>query len=148
MADSEHLVGNATKDRFFAAICDNFVALVAALVAGSAVGTLGDPVPNVVVFVSYFAYYFLCEGLLSTTPGKFVCGLSVRGLSGKRCTWLQAAIRTLLRLVEVNPILLGALPAGLAVLATKRHQRLGDLLAGTVVVPRSEAPPASGGTGP
>jgi hypothetical protein len=43
-------------------------------------------------------------------------------------------LRTLLRVIEVNPILLGALPAGIMLLVTKRRQRLGDLLAGTVVI--------------
>jgi uncharacterized RDD family membrane protein YckC len=41
--------------------------------------------------------------------------------------------RTLARLVEVNP-LGGGLIAAIAVLATKDHQRLGDLWAGTYVV--------------
>ncbi|MCP3963087.1 MAG: hypothetical protein GY719_35050 [bacterium] len=50
-------------------------------------------------------------------------------------------MRTLLRVFEVNPLLFGSLPAGLLVAFTKKHQRLGDSLAGTVVVPRhSHAP--------
>ena len=36
--------------------------------------------------------------------------------------------------IEVNPLLLGGLPAGLVVIATERKQRIGDLLAGTLVV--------------
>jgi uncharacterized RDD family membrane protein YckC len=39
-----------------------------------------------------------------------------------------------LRLIEVNPFLVGGLPAGLVLLLTRRRQRLGDLLAGTYVV--------------
>jgi uncharacterized RDD family membrane protein YckC len=37
-------------------------------------------------------------------------------------------------LVEANPLLLGGLPAGIAILASERNQRLGDLAAGTLVV--------------
>jgi uncharacterized RDD family membrane protein YckC len=39
--------------------------------------------------------------------------------------------------VEVNPILLGALPAALAGVFSKRHQRFGDMLGGSVVVRRT-----------
>jgi uncharacterized RDD family membrane protein YckC len=38
-------------------------------------------------------------------------------------------------ILEVNPLLLGGLPAGLVIISTKRKQRIGDLLAGTLVVP-------------
>jgi uncharacterized RDD family membrane protein YckC len=43
-------------------------------------------------------------------------------------------IRSGLRIFEVNPLLLGGLPAGLVIIASQRKQRIGDLLAGTVVV--------------
>jgi uncharacterized RDD family membrane protein YckC len=43
-----------------------------------------------------------------------------------------------MRLVEVNPLLLGALPAGISILATERKQRIGDLQAGTVVVHQNQ----------
>jgi uncharacterized RDD family membrane protein YckC len=43
-------------------------------------------------------------------------------------------VRTLLRLLEANPLLFGGLPAGVAILLSGRNQRLGDLAAGTMVV--------------
>lgn len=43
-------------------------------------------------------------------------------------------MRTLLRLVEVSPFLAGGVPAGIVAAATKTHQRLGDLAAGTFVI--------------
>jgi uncharacterized RDD family membrane protein YckC len=43
-------------------------------------------------------------------------------------------VRTLFRLIEVNPILAGGLPAGIAVIATRGKQRLGDMAAGTYVL--------------
>jgi len=58
----------------------------------------------------------------------------VRKLDGSPCDWKAALIRGALRLVEVNPILLGGLPAGLAIIASARKQRIGDMLAGTLVV--------------
>jgi uncharacterized RDD family membrane protein YckC len=39
-----------------------------------------------------------------------------------------------LRIIEVNPLLFGGIPAGIAVILSRRKQRIGDLLAGTVVV--------------
>ncbi|MBV9122455.1 MAG: RDD family protein [Planctomycetes bacterium] len=132
------LIGDATITRYFAMISDNLLAFIGAAWVASRFGALGDILPNIVLFVSYFVYFLLTEGLLSTTPGKFLCGLCVRTLSGGRCSWAQAAIRTVFRFVEANPILLGALPGAITVLVTRRHQRLGDLLAGTVVVSSSE----------
>jgi len=59
----------------------------------------------------------------------------VRKLDGSPCDWKAALIRGGLRLFEVNPLLLGGLPAGLVIISTSQKQRLGDILAGTVVVP-------------
>jgi len=40
-----------------------------------------------------------------------------------------------MRVLEVNPVLLGAFPAALSVVFSPKHQRFGDKLAGTIVVP-------------
>jgi uncharacterized RDD family membrane protein YckC len=81
--------------------------------------------------------------LVGTTIGKSLFALKVCQSSGAPCTAKQAAVRTALRFVEVNPLLLGGIPAGIAILTTKRRQRIGDLLAGTVVVKASSAGPGS-----
>jgi len=88
----------------------------------------------VLFFLTYLAYFFLLETLWSRTFGKFFQGLVIRKLDGSRCDWKAALIRSALRLVEVNPLLLGGLPAGLVIVASERKQRIGDLLAGTLVV--------------
>nr|QQZ49185.1 hypothetical protein JKL49_18910 [Phenylobacterium glaciei] len=54
---------------------------------------------------------------------------------GQRPAIWRVIVRTLTRLIEANPFLLGGIPAGLIANFTKRRQRLGDLLAGTYVVP-------------
>lgn len=56
---------------------------------------------------------------------------------GTPAGWREASIRTALRILEVNPILAGGLPAGLAIMVTKKRKRLGDLMADTAVVPRT-----------
>jgi len=83
-------------------------------------------------------YYFVFEAVWARTPGKFLTGLEVRMMDGSTASTRAAAIRTLARIVEVTPLLLGGLPAGITILATKRKQRVGDLLAGTVVISKGK----------
>jgi uncharacterized RDD family membrane protein YckC len=88
----------------------------------------------VLFFLTYLAYFFLMEALWSRTVGKLFQGLVIRKLDGTRCDWKAALIRSALRILEVNPLLLGGLPAGLVIIASERKQRIGDILAGTLVV--------------
>lgn len=80
------------------------------------------------------AYFPVLEHLFGRTLGKTVCRLRVVNSTGGRPSWSQAILRTLLRVVEVNPILLGGIPAGIIVLSTKARQRLGDIVAVTFVL--------------
>jgi len=66
-------------------------------------------------------------------------GLVVRNIDGTRGELKSHLIRTLARLLEANPILLGGIPAGIAIISSTRKQRIGDLLAGTVVVSKRDA---------
>jgi uncharacterized RDD family membrane protein YckC len=89
----------------------------------------------ILFFLIYLAYFIVLEALWSRTLGKYFQVLIVRKLDGSRCDWKASLIRGCLRIIEVNPLLLGGIPAGLVIISTKRKQRLGDILAGTVVVP-------------
>jgi uncharacterized RDD family membrane protein YckC len=66
------------------------------------------------------------------TPGKRLVGLRVIGDSGVRITIAQAAIRNFFRVLDSLPLtyVLGAI----AHLVSPRGQRIGDVVAGTVVV--------------
>ena len=86
---------------------------------------------SIVVFVFYF---IVLESLGGITLGKLLSGLRVVNANGETPSVSQVTIRTLLRIVEVNPILLGGLPAAVFVLMSKKQQRLGDMLANTYVV--------------
>ena len=90
----------------------------------------------VMIVVGYLAYYFVSKLLFSTTIAKFVNGLVVRNFDGGRPTFRQITIRTLMRLIEANPMLLGGLPAAARILWSRDKQRFGDKLAGTIVVRR------------
>jgi uncharacterized RDD family membrane protein YckC len=89
---------------------------------------------GVAAFTFFFGYYFFSEWIFSATPGKFLAGIKVAQTNRQPITSGQSAIRTLMRIVEANPILLGALPAAASIVLSKQRQRLGDMLAGTVVV--------------
>jgi uncharacterized RDD family membrane protein YckC len=129
----EVVPGDASKDRFFALVFDNLIGLVIGIVAAGAIPNNQVVLRATVWVAGYLGYFFLFEALFGSSPGKMIFGLWVRRLEGGRCSWLQAGVRTLARLIEVNPLLLGALPAAIAVLASKNRQRLGDRLAGTTV---------------
>ena|GEM_PF-796192 len=79
-------------------------------------------------------YYLLFEGFTGFTVGKLALRIQVVDEQGRAPGFVKSLIRTSSRLLEINPILLGGLPAGIAVLASRRNQRLGDMGANTFVV--------------
>lgn len=128
------MTGNSGRPRIFAFVIDNLLAMVAAFIVLAALKT-GNPYLGAgALCLTYLGYFFLFEALWSRTPGKYLQGLVVVGADGRRCGWRAALVRTLLRVLEANPLLFGGVPAGVAILASKRNQRLGDRAAGTLVV--------------
>ena len=128
------MTGNSGRPRIFAFVLDNLLAMVAAFLVVAALKTDNPYLGAGALSLTYLGYFFLFEATWSRTPGKYLQGLAVVDPSGGRCGWRRALVRTLVRVVEANPLLFGGLPAGLAVLASGRNQRLGDLAAGTLVV--------------
>jgi uncharacterized RDD family membrane protein YckC len=78
------------------------------------------------------AYYIGAEALLAATPGKALLDLRVASVDGRPLNARQAVVRNLLRIVDGLPFLY--LAGIIAIAASKRHQRVGDMVAGTVVV--------------
>jgi uncharacterized RDD family membrane protein YckC len=104
-----------------------------------------------VIAVTWFLMSWFYGGLFETfwngqTPGKYLTRLRVLTVDGEPVTGWQAVLRNILRAADALPVV--ALPgfdsgpaflplymAGLfACLASRRYQRLGDLVAGTMVV--------------
>jgi len=80
-----------------------------------------------------FGYPVACETLWrGRTLGKAAMGLRVVTVEGAPVRFRHAAIRASLGLVELG--LTGGAVAVLSILVTRRHQRLGDLVAGTLVL--------------
>lgn len=85
-----------------------------------------------VYFVVVFAYYMLMEGYLGQTVGKMLLGIKVvREDNGEVPGLGGAAIRTALRIIDGFFFYLVAF---IAVLASGKNQRLGDMVAHTLVV--------------
>lgn len=97
----------------------------------------------ILVFLVMFGYPITFETVWrGRTPGKAWLGLRVVTVEGAPVTFRHAAIRAALGLVDFG--LTSGVAAVISSLVSKRHQRLGDFVAGTVVLrERSGAPPAT-----
>ncbi|MDT3436978.1 RDD family protein [Haloarcula sp. 1CSR25-25] len=95
-------------------------------------GVLG----NLFGLIIGFGYYIYLEGTYGQTIGKMALDIVVVTEDGDPIDYGPAAIRTLLRIVDILPAFY--LVGIVAVLVTDRKQRLGDLVADTVVVRAGE----------
>lgn len=92
--------------------------------------------PSWTIYATYlliFAYYALLEGMAGGSVGKLALGLRVRMDDGRPATGVAIVVRNLVRIPEV---FLYYIPSALSCLISKRHKRLGDFAAGTVVARR------------
>jgi uncharacterized RDD family membrane protein YckC len=86
-----------------------------------------------VAFVVNWGYFALCEAYWQgQTPGKRVMKLRVIKDSGRQITLFEALARNLVRFIDYLPGMY--LTGVIAMLCNKRNQRLGDMVAGTLVV--------------
>jgi uncharacterized membrane protein SpoIIM required for sporulation/uncharacterized RDD family membrane protein YckC len=85
-------------------------------------------------FALLWGYYVLFEGLMDgQTPGKRLHRIRVVREGGYSVTFGVSAVRNLLRVVDMQPFVF-YLVGMASVLLTKRGRRLGDIVAGTIVV--------------
>ena len=84
------------------------------------------------MFCVEWVYFVVSEGVWGTTFGKRMAGLRVVTVDGRPIGFSEAALRNVLRAADLLPI--GYLVGVTSMACTKRFQRLGDLLAGTMVV--------------
>jgi len=83
-------------------------------------------------------YFPITEGLWGQSLGKLVVRLVVVDANGDKPGLGRAALRTLTRLIEVNPLFFGGVPAGIIVACNTERQRLGDMLAKTYVISKAD----------
>jgi uncharacterized RDD family membrane protein YckC len=103
-----------------------------AVLAGTALGDTGSLLLVFVGVVATLGYGFLLEGLYGYTPGKYLLGLVVVKSDGSNCTVGASILRNLLWIVDALPT--ANLVAMVLILVTDDNQRVGDLVADTVVV--------------
>jgi uncharacterized RDD family membrane protein YckC len=119
--------------RVVAILIDLILIGVVTSVLGSVLARVGlAAVGSLLALVLTFGYYIYLEGTYGQTIGKMALGLVVVTEDGGDIDYKPAAIRTVLRIVDVLPVLY--LLGFIVVLVTDRKQRIGDLVANTVVV--------------
>ena len=129
--------------RMLAALVDaalQLVALLGILLASLAANELGALFGGLETALLYLFVFLLLFGYPAgfetwwrgRTPGKAALGLRVVTVEGGPIRFRHAAIRAILGLVD--KYLLSAVPGVLSVLLSSRNQRLGDLVAGTLVL--------------
>jgi uncharacterized RDD family membrane protein YckC len=115
------------------------VILTVAMIPLPLVGTGGRGLAMLLMFALLWAYWVACELWLDgQSLGKRALGLRVVNADGTPVTWLPSVTRNLLRVVDAVP---GVYGVGLAsTLADPYARRLGDIVAGTLVVHAKELP--------
>lgn len=143
--------------RFIAALVDSIIQGVMVIVLVVVTGVLSGGTPGldalafaIGAFLALFAYPIAFEVLnRGRTPGKALTHLRVVRDTGAAVDLPASAIRNFMRLID--GALLFYLPTAIFILATKRNQRPGDLVAGTLVVrepPVRGRPPVSADLAP
>ncbi len=131
-----------------AGVVARFLALVIDLLAIATIGGILDKItaavglfsPDSMAALSILGYFVIGIGYFiafewiwhGQTPGKRVLSLKVMDANGLKLQASQIAVRNLMRALDSLPGLY--LVGGVAALVSRRHQRLGDMVANTIVV--------------
>lgn len=100
---------------------------------GSTAENVVAAVAIVLIFLDLFAYHAFFEAFSAgQTPGKRAAGIRVVDVGGGPIGFKAAAIRNLMRIIDSLPIFYGV--GIISSIASRRNQRLGDMVAGTIVI--------------
>jgi uncharacterized RDD family membrane protein YckC len=83
----------------------------------------------------WFLYFVVLEAVNQATPGHDICKLKVVKVDGQKISLSDAFKR---RICDLIDIAFYGIPAFICISKTIKHQRLGDLLANTVVIKLSD----------
>ena len=111
-----------------------------------------DPPPELILcvlgsLVVWVIYCSIMESRFGATLGKMAMRLEVTSADGRRPTIRQAVLRNLIRPIELSSWLILIFTIAMSVL-TRTHQRLGDIMARTVVVEKVRLPHSDGSQPP
>ena len=101
----------------------------------------GSGILLVALFAAQWLWFVVWEATRGQSPGKRIAGIRVLADNGRPIGWRAAALRNLLRAADALPT--GDLVGLVSMSLTSRFQRLGDLVAGTIVVIPAHADAAS-----
>src|SRR5215211_2066196 len=150
-----HFALASIGNRFLACAIDHTIQVLALALIGIASAVLasfsfieqtiaGAPkwvyaVMIILLFLVFAGYFTFFEWIWSgQTPGKRWLKLRVIREDGRPITFWEAAVRNLLRSFDMMPIPFYSIGL-ISVFSTTRDQRVGDMVAGTVVVREREA---------
>ena len=126
--DATHLEDAGVALRFVAVLLDTILVVFPLAIAVELLNARGW-----VILALFLGYYILCEAITGMTLGKRMVGIRVVADDGEHIGINAAVIRNVLRLVDG---LVFYLVGGLIALSSSRGRRLGDHIAGTLVVRR------------
>lgn len=102
-------------------------------------GKLGEGIFLIVLFLTYWGYPILCEVYGGgRTFGKRITGLEVVRADGLPVGWRESTLRNLLLVADFMPFLY--LSGLLCMMLDVKFRRIGDIVAGTVVIHREPKP--------
>lgn len=139
--------------RFGAALIDILIQGVLLLVLSLALTMAGSTLSGdfgvflmgigaLVVAVIVLGYYIVFETLNGgRTPGKAAFGIRVATVDGTPVGVAAIALRTLMRLVDFLPAAYAI--GAIAIVTSGRNQRVGDMVANTIVIRDRQAPPVA-----
>ena len=150
-----HFALASIGNRFLACAIDHTIQLLALLlivITGSIISSLSfiqhlvatapkwvGAVVILLAFLTFSSYFAFFEWLWSgQTPGKRWMKLRVIREDGRPITFWEASVRNLLRVLDMFPYPFYSIGL-ISVFSTSRDQRVGDMVAGTVVVREREA---------
>jgi uncharacterized RDD family membrane protein YckC len=120
--------------RLVARVVDSLVAVMVFWVGLAALAPVGGLAGVILAgFLAIFGYPAAAESWRGTTVGKSMFGLRVITVEGGPVRFRHAAIRSALQIVDLFLVPIGTI-AIVSTLAGRDDQRLGDRLAGTLVV--------------
>lgn len=114
------------------------LSIVASTGRASGAGEITDALSIVYSFAVFIGYFLLFESIWNgQTVGKRALGLRVIRDGGYPITFFAAATRNLIRIADLMPFNYAV--GAISIFANPEHKRLGDLVAGTIVIKERQA---------
>ena len=120
--------------RGLANIIDQILVIIPLVVIASLTKTVSDNSETYMIIggLLFFIYLIVAEAAWGQTLGKKIFGIKVMMQNGSKCTVLGAVLRNVFRTIDM--IFGGYLLAIIVMTITPKRQRIGDLIAKTVVI--------------